>query len=156
MGARGEREDTGGDGVIEMLEGIGFELEARAVVPDEREVIAGQLRRWSDAGAVGLICTTGGTGLGPRDVTPEATSDVIDLEVPGMAEAMRSRTFEITPFSMVSRAKVGLRGRVLIVNLPGNPKGARECLEVLLPVLPHAIEVLEGRRGPHPVQDRHG
>ena len=152
MGARGERQDTGGDGVVEMLESVGFGLEARVVAPDERPVIADQLRRWCDTGQVELICTTGGTGLSPRDVTPEATADVIDFEVPGMAEAMRAHTFDITPFTMVSRAKVGVRGRVLIVNLPGNPKGARECLEVVIPVLSHAIEVLQGRRGPHPAR----
>jgi molybdenum cofactor synthesis domain-containing protein len=121
-------------------------------VPDEQQTIEERLRAWADSGSVDLICTTGGTGLGPRDVTPEATANVIELEVPGMAEAIRAQTYHITPFSMVSRARVGVRGKTLIVNLPGSPTGAVECLEVLLPVLPHALEVLQDRRGPHPVE----
>ena len=120
------------------------------MVPDERDVISSRLAEWADAG-VDLICTTGGTGVSSRDVTPEATADVIDMEIPGIAEAMRSRTFEITPMSMISRARAGVRGRTLIVNLPGNPKAVRETLEVILPVLVHTVDVLRGRRGPHPV-----
>lgn len=150
-GARGEREDLGGDAVIEVLEGAGFQLTDRAMVPDDREAIASRLREWADSGKVDLICTTGGTGLGPRDVTPEAAREVIDFEVPGMAEAIRLRTSEKTPFAMISRGVTGVRGGALIINLPGNPKGARECLEVVLPVLSHAVEVLQGGHGPHPV-----
>ena len=120
------------------------------MVPDERGLISSQLIAWTDAG-VDLICTTGGTGVSPRDVTPEATADVIDMEIPGIAEAMRARTFEITPMSMISRARVGARGKTLIVNLTGNPKGVRETLEVILPVLAQTVEVLQGRQGKHPV-----
>ncbi len=133
-----------------MITPLGFELVERAMVPDERNLISSQLIAWADAG-VDLICTTGGTGVSPRDVTPEAMADVIDMEIPGIAEAMRARTFEITPMSMISRARVGARGKTLIVNLPGNPKGVRETLEVILPVLAHTVEVLQGRQGEHPV-----
>ena len=150
QGAEGKREDIGGDAVVEMVAPLGFELAERAIVPDERDVISSRLAEWADAG-VDLICTTGGTGVSPRDVTPEATADVIDMEIPGIAEAMRARTFDITPMSMISRARAGARGNTLIVNLPGNPRAVRETLEVILPVLVHTVEVLQNRRGPHPV-----
>ena len=150
QGAEGKRDDIGGDAVVEMVTPLGFELSDRAMVPDERDVISSRLAEWADAG-VDLICTTGGTGVSPRDVTPEATGDVIDMEIPGIAEAMRSHTFEITPMSMISRARAGARGKTLIVNLPGNPRAVRETLEIILPVLVHTVEVLQGRRGPHPV-----
>lgn len=150
----GDIADLSGDAIIELLAPTGFELAERVIVPDDRDLIAARLQRWADSGEIDLICTTGGTGLGPRDVTPEATAEVIDFEVPGMAEAIRAQTFAITPFSMVSRGKVGVRGRTLIVNLPGSPKGARECLQVVLPVLPHAVEVLHGRGRAHPEHGR--
>ncbi|MEK7873890.1 MAG: MogA/MoaB family molybdenum cofactor biosynthesis protein [Chloroflexota bacterium] len=121
-----------------------------AIVPDERERIAEVLREWADSGQVDLILTTGGTGLGPRDVTPEATRDVLDREAPGLAEAMRADTLKKTPFAMISRQVAGARGRCLIVNLPGSPKAVRECLEVVLPVLPHAVELLRGDTASHP------
>lgn len=119
------------------------------MVPDERAEISSQIVAWADAG-IDLICTTGGTGVSPRDVTPEATADVIDMEIPGIVEAMRARTFDITPMSMISRARAGARGKTLIVNLPGNPKAVRETLAVILPVLVHTVEVLQGRQADHP------
>ena len=121
----------------------------RSLVPDDQRLIEEILCSWADSGQIDLICTTGGTGLAPRDVTPDATANVIDIEVPGMAEAIRAQTFHITPFSMVSRAMVGIRGRSLIINLPGSPEGAIDCLKVVLPVLPHALQVISGRPDVH-------
>ena len=124
----------------------GFEEVSRDIVPDERELIAERLIALCDGGDVDLVLTTGGTGLGPRDVTPEATRQVIDLEVPGMAEAMRMETLKNTPFAMLSRSVAGVRNGCLIVNLPGSPNGVRETLEVALKGLPHALEMVKGWR----------
>ncbi len=153
-GAKGERVDRSGD-VIADLVARGGEggaplgtITRRGILPDDRAGIAATLSAWSDEG-LDLVVTTGGTGLGPRDVTPDATRDILDFEVPGMAEAMRAVSLAKTPMAMLSRAVVGVRGRTLIANLPGSPKGVRECLDALLPVLPHALEVLRGRGGGH-------
>ena len=143
-GARGEREDLSGPEIAGMIEALGMEIIARRMVPDEKERIREVLLEWSEGEKADLILTTGGTGLSPRDVTPEATREVIEREIPGMEEAMRSRSMAITPHAMLSRALAGTRGRTLIINLPGSPKGARENLETLLSALPHAIEKIKG------------
>jgi molybdenum cofactor synthesis domain-containing protein len=140
--ARGEREDRSGALLGDLLAPLG-EVIARDVVPDEGASVEAALRRFCDQG-VDLVVTTGGTGLGPRDITPEATRAVIEREVPGIAEAMRAATLAKTPMAMLSRAVCGVRGRTLILNLPGSPKGVRECLEVALPVLKHAAHILAG------------
>ena len=122
----------------------GFQVQIYTVVPDEVEDISRSIATYADQDAVGLIVTTGGTGVGPRDVTPEATLAVVDRTVPGMAEAMRAASLLKTPHAMISRAVVGIRGATLVVNLPGSPKGAMENLDVLLPALPHAMEKIQG------------
>jgi molybdenum cofactor synthesis domain-containing protein len=151
LGARGQREDTSGAAIREILEAAGITVSAYEIVPDERDIISGKLAEWADAGRTQLIVTTGGTGLGPRDVTPEATRAVIEYEVPGIAEAMRAEGLSHTPMAMISRSLAGVRNRVLIINLPGSPKGVRESLAVVAPVLQHAADLLAGTPGDHPV-----
>ena len=148
-GSRGERGDTSGPAIRDLLEAAGAEIHRTALLPDERERIGAMLCAWADDGSLDLIVTTGGTGLSPRDVTPDATLAVIDYPVPGMAEAMRAEGLRHTPMAMLSRAVCGVRGRTLIVNLPGSEKGVRESLAVLVPVLPHAVETLRGATEDH-------
>ncbi|HEY5493011.1 MAG TPA: MogA/MoaB family molybdenum cofactor biosynthesis protein [Candidatus Anoxymicrobiaceae bacterium] len=143
-GAAGEREDESGVVVREILQSHGIEVARREIVPDETNLLSELMVALCDQG-IDLIVTTGGTGVSPRDVTPEATLAVIDREVPGMAEAMRAASLEVTPHAMLSRAVCGLRGGALIINLPGSPKGARENLEVVMAAVPHALEVAAGR-----------
>jgi molybdenum cofactor synthesis domain-containing protein len=142
--SRGERADKSGSVIQELLQSIGAEVKEYRIVPDERDVIARSLTELSDNVRVDLIVTTGGTGLAPRDVTPEATLDVIDRRVPGFEEAMRAESIKITPHGMLSRAVSGLRDKTLIINLPGSPKAVRETLSVVLPALPHAVEIIRG------------
>ena len=146
MGAEGKREDTSGQAIREMLVAIGFSPVRYEIVPDERLIIAARLAEWADSGEVDLVVTTGGTGLGPRDVTPEATLSVIDRHVPGISEAMRLAGMQHTQMAMLSRGVSGVRGRCLIVNLPGSQRAVRECLEAIAGVLPHSMELLNSPR----------
>jgi molybdenum cofactor synthesis domain-containing protein len=146
-GWRGERQDRSGEVIQEVLSKIGAAVVSYDIVPDEKEIIAEQLARWADKGDMDIVLTTGGTGLSPRDVTPEATLAIIDRIAPGFAEAMRAFSLKKTPMAMLSRAVAGTRGKCLIINLPGSPKAVRECLESILATLPHAVETLRGEGG---------
>ena len=150
LGASGQREDVSGQRIREILTTANFELRRYEVLPDEQDLLEQRLRTWADEDGVDLIVTTGGTGLASRDVMPEATRAVIHREVPGMSEAMHLQTLKHTPLAMVSRSVVGVRGRTLIVNLPGSPKAVQECLEVVLPAIPHALEMLQEHPPAHP------
>ena len=141
-GSRGERVDTAGPAVAALLEAKGIEVAARGLVPDERDQIAAKLRQWADEEQLDVVLTTGGTGLALRDVTPEATADVAERDVPGFAEAMRAAGRLSTPLADLSRATAVTRGRTLIINLPGSERGARESLEAVIDLVPHAVEVL--------------
>jgi molybdenum cofactor synthesis domain-containing protein len=143
-GAAGQRQDKSGPLIREILAGMDVSIDISEVVPDDIDLIKERLASWCDERGLDLIVTTGGTGLSPRDVTPEATLSVIDRRVPGMEEVMRAESLKKTPHAMISRAVVGARKRTLIINLPGSPKAARECLEAIAPALPHALEKLGG------------
>jgi molybdenum cofactor synthesis domain-containing protein len=140
----GLREDSAGPALAEFLRSEGVDVTLTAVVPDEENRIREQLMAWADGGDVDLILTTGGTGVSPRDVTPEATLSVVHRVVPGMAEAMRSKSLQKTPHAMISRAVAGVRGTTLIINLPGSPKGALENLEAVMPAIGHAVSKIQG------------
>ena len=148
-GWRGQREDTSGKTIRDSMSTLDSQVVKYEVIPDEVDIIASKLTEWADGGGVDIILTTGGTGLGPRDVTPEATLSVVDKVVPGLAEAMRAETFSKTPSAILSRAVAGVRGECLIINLPGSPKAVRECLEVVLSVIPHAVEIIKGEVTEH-------
>lgn len=143
-GSRGERVDESGKIIREMITGIGGVASVYEILPDDEELIERTLSRLADSGDIDLVLTTGGTGVAPRDVTPEATRKVIDRELPGMAEAMRAESLRKTPHAMISRAVAGIRKLTLIVNLPGSPKAVRENLSVVLPAIPHALEKIKG------------
>jgi molybdopterin adenylyltransferase len=143
-GSQGKRQDLSGPAIAEMLAGAAIDIKQTLIIPDEVDQIQKAIIQFADVEKLDLILTTGGTGVSPRDLTPDATLKVIDKEVPGMAEAMRAASSKITPHAMISRAVAGIRGRCLIINLPGSPKGARENLAVILPALSHAIEKIKG------------
>ncbi len=142
--SQGRREDASGPAIREVLLAAGYEIGEARLVPDDRDPVVRELTRFADAGGYELVFTTGGTGLGPRDVTPEATLAVCDRLVPGLSELMRAEGLKKTPNAVLSRGMAGMRGRTLIVNLPGSPRAVRECLEAILGVLPHAIEMMRG------------
>ena len=142
-GYHGQREDTGSEAIKEVLSPPEYEVVRYEIVSDDREMIAERMAQWADSPDVDLVVSTGGTGLGPRDVTPEACISILDKEVPGLAEAMRAETLKYTPMAMLSRSVAGIRGNTLIITLPGSPRGVKETLEVVKPVLPHAIELLK-------------
>lgn len=143
-GSQGKRVDESGKTAVSLLQGEGFSVVQTKIVPDDRQRIAKTLSEWVDKDCLSLIVTSGGTGLSPSDVTPQAMKEVIDFEVPGMAEAMRAESLKKTPHAMISRAMVGVRKRCLIINLPGSPGGVKDNLSVVLPALKHALEKLGG------------
>lgn len=141
--SRGDREDSSGPALARLIQAEGWSVTKQQILPDEESAIRAVLTEWSDGGGLDVILTTGGTGFSLRDVTPEATKAVIQREAPGLTEVMRAESLKKTPHAMLSRAIAGLRGRTLIVNLPGSPKGAVENLQIILPVLSHAVQLLQ-------------
>jgi molybdenum cofactor synthesis domain-containing protein len=149
-GSNGLRIDSSGDYIIKVFRSLDIDVAKYEIVADEEPVIAKTLSLWADSDEVDFIVTTGGTGISPRDVTPEATKSILDKEIPGITELMRSDGYSKTPTAILSRAIAGVRRNCLIINLPGNPRAVEEYLELLMPVIPHAIETLQGRMGDHP------
>ncbi len=145
--SRGERPDASGPALAAAVQDRGWEVVRQGILPDDLQALKQALADWCDSGEMDVLLTTGGTGFSPRDVTPEATLAVIERPTPGLAEAMRAEGLKVTPHAMLSRAVAGIRGQTLIVNLPGSPKGAMENLQVVLPVLPHAVELLRSDPG---------
>lgn len=143
-GSRGERADASGPALVAWLAERGVETVRTEIIPDEADLISARLAAWADAGDTDLILTTGGTGVSPRDVTPDATMTVLDRLIPGFGEVMRMRSLQKTPNAMISRAVAGIRGTALIINLPGSPRGAVENLEAVWPAVPHAVEKIQG------------
>jgi molybdopterin adenylyltransferase len=142
--SRGEREDTSGAALVQLLTDLGAQIVASKILSDDLEPLVQSLQEFADRDDVNLIITTGGTGLGPRDNTPEATQRVIEREAPGIAEAIRAESLKVTPMAMISRGVCGVRAGTLIINLPGSPKAVRESFAVIGPVLPHALDLLAG------------
>jgi len=140
--SRGERADSSGPELARLIQSQGWSVARQEILSDDESAIRDTLINWSDSSEIDVLLTTGGTGFSPRDVTPEATRAVIERDAPGLAEAMRSASLAITPHAMLSRIVTGIRKRTLIINLPGSPKGALENLEIIIPVLPHAVQLL--------------
>jgi len=139
----GKREDKSGKVAKEMVATLG-EVKEYKIVPDEKEHLRSTLLELMDKGEITLVLTTGGTGLSPRDITPEVTREIIEKEIPGLVELVRIKTYHLSPTSVLSRAVAGIRGKTLVINLPGSPRGVKECLQLLLPLLPHAVEMMQG------------
>jgi molybdenum cofactor synthesis domain-containing protein len=148
-GAKGQRHDESSTVIRDSLSSLDIHVTNYEIIPDEIDVIQRRLADWADEGDMDVLITTGGTGLSQRDVTPEATLSVVNKVVPGLGEAMRAKTLNKTPTAILSRATAGIRGKCLIINLPGSPKAVRECLEVILPVIPHAVEIIKGEVTEH-------
>lgn len=140
----GSREDVSGQTIIDMLPEETFEVCEKKIVPDDYKAIAGALKTFSDEQDIDVVLTTGGTGLGPRDITPEATASVCERVVPGLGEVMRAEGLKKTPNAILSRSFAGIRGKTLIINMPGSPKAVRECLEIIMNVIPHAVKMMYG------------
>jgi molybdopterin adenylyltransferase len=140
----GNREDISGQTIREMLQEETYEVREKKIVPDDYQAIAETLKSFSDEQDIDLVLTTGGTGLGPHDVTPEATASVCERVVPGLGEVMRAEGLKKTPYAILSRSFAGIRGKTLIINMPGSPKAVKECLEIILKVIPHAMEMMHG------------
>ena len=140
----GEREDKSGPLLEKLVASIGGKVLKKKILPDEKNILESELSKLADEEEFDLICTTGGTGLSPRDHTPDATLAILDKEIPGMSEAMRYKSFSKTPHALLSRAVCGIRGKTLIINLPGSPKAIEENFDVIAPALPHAIELIQG------------
>jgi len=147
MGSKGKREDTAGARLKEIFESRGWATDRYAIVPDEKDAIRDKLIAWSDRDGLDIICTTGGTGFADRDITPEATVEVVEKQVPGIPEAMRAVGLKKTPMAILSRAVAGIRGHTLIINLPGSERGAVESIEAVIEAIPHAIDVIRGKPG---------
>tara|TARA_Y100000758_G_scaffold31283_1_gene20655 strand:+ start:445 stop:936 length:492 start_codon:yes stop_codon:yes gene_type:complete len=151
-GSQGNRDDSSGQAIKELLEGDDFEVVRYEIVTDDKDTISAKFIEWAHADDVDLIISTGGTGLGRYDVTPEACLAILDKEVPGMAEAMRAKTLQFTPMAMISRSVAGIRSNTLIITLPGSTKAVKECLDVVMPVIPHSLELLHRESvNEHPV-----
>ena len=151
-GSRGQRQDKSAEVMRDVLSTVESRVIKYEIVTDDKDIIASKLIEWADESTIDVVLTTGGTGLSDTDVTPEATAYVVDKIVPGFGEAMRARTSVVTPTAILSRAVAGVRKKCLIINLPGNPKAVRECLEVVLPVIPHAVEIIKGVVTEHKTQ----
>lgn len=154
-GSRGERKDLSGPVLKEMMENIGAEIVYEEIIADEKEEIKEALIKISDPKKADLILTTGGTGFAARDITPEATLEVLEKEVPGIPEKIRADTISITPQATLSRARAGIRGKTLIINFPGSPKAVRECLESVIDIIPHGVKILKGEITEHQHNHEH-
>ena len=151
-GSQGNRDDSSGQAIKELMEGDDFEIVRYEIVTDDKDTISAKFIEWAHADDVDIIISTGGTGLGRYDVTPEACLAILDKEVPGMAEAMRAKTLQFTPMAMISRSVAGIRSNTLIITLPGSTKAVKECLDVVMPVIPHSLELLHRESvNEHPV-----
>jgi len=149
----GRRQDKSGEAIKNSLSRVDSGVAKYEIVPDDRDIISARLAEWADGGDIDVILTTGGTGLSPTDVTPEATLSIVDKVVPGFTEVMRTETFNTTPMAVLSRAVAGVRKECLIINLPGSPKAVLECLEVILLAIPHAVEIIKGEVTEHKAPD---